>query len=160
MKKASLLATENLFYRLLGYSIFGALVFGIRLWRFYLTGDWVGTLKDTVSSLGAIAPIWDLPALALMLRWPAELPLPEQLPMFVSVGLIGVESLQKVWRWASKRVGLALHDELLWRLEPNCCGMRRKKHDPPNEAPMDETRKTMLQKRKASPKSAGAKIVV
>ena len=91
-QQAEHLATEQLFFRLQGYSCFAALVFGIRLWRFYQTGDWVGTLSDAGGALGVSMPVWDLPTLALSFSWPKELSLPAQLPLFVSLGFIGVEA--------------------------------------------------------------------
>jgi Leucine-rich repeat (LRR) protein len=115
-RHAELFGTEQLLYRLRGYSVFAALVFGIRLWEFYETGDWVGTLSDAGSALGASTPVWDLPTLALSLRWPTELSLPDQLPLFVSAGFVGFEALLKAWRWGSKRVGFSTRDEFLRRL--------------------------------------------
>ena len=116
-EQAAHLGTEQLFARLCGYSVFAALVFGIRLWGFYETGDWVGTLSDAGDALGVSVPVWDLPTLALSLRWPSELSLPEQLPLFVSAGFTGVEVLLKAWRWAAKRFGQTAVEEMDARLE-------------------------------------------
>ena len=84
-------------------------------------------------ALGVSVPVWDLPTLALSLRWPSELPLPEQLPLFVSAGFVGVEVLLKAWRWAAKRVGQTTAGEMLARLPcatvsastRACCTMRK-----------------------------------
>jgi len=116
-QQAELLATGQLYERLRGYSVFAALVFGIRLWTFYKAWDWLGTLSDASTALGASAPVWDLPALALTLRWPTELPLPEQLPLFVSAGFVGVEALLAAWRWASKKFGQSTQAEVKRRYD-------------------------------------------
>jgi len=116
-EQAAHLGTEQLFLRLRGYSVFAALVFGIKLWTFYQTGDWLGTLSDAGGALGASMPVWDLPTLTLTLRWPTELSLPEQLPLFVSAGFTCVELLLKAWRWASQRCGQSAADEVAWRVD-------------------------------------------
>ena len=111
-ERTSYLATEQVYDRIIGYSFFAANVFGISLWDFYATGDWVGTLSKTGSALGVSMPVWDLPTLALSLRWPSELPLPQQLPLFVSASVAGLELLQRLWRWGAKRFGLSTADEI------------------------------------------------
>jgi hypothetical protein len=115
-QQAEHLATEQLFFRLQGYSCFAALVFGIRLWRFYQTGDWVGTLSDAGGALGVSMPVWDLPTLALSFSWPKELSLPAQLPLLVSLGFIGVEKLLWMWGHAHEYAELSTRDEMRQRL--------------------------------------------
>ena len=110
--RTSYLATEQVYDRIIGYSFFAANVFGISLWDFYATGDWVGALSKTGGALGVSMPVWDLPTLALSLRWPSELPLPQQLPLFVSASVAGLELLQRLWRWGAKRFGLSTADEI------------------------------------------------
>ena len=115
-QQAEHLATEQLLCRLQGYSCFAALVFGIRLWRFYQTGDWAGTLSDAGGALGVSMPVWDLPTLALSFSWPKELSLPAQLPLFVSLGFIGVEKLLWLWGHAHEHAALSTRDEMRQRL--------------------------------------------
>eukprot|EP00936_MAST-01D_sp_MAST-1D-sp1_P002771 g2771.t1 len=113
--RAELLAIAQLYERLRGYTIFAALVFGIRLWTFYATRDWQGTLSDAFNALGVSVPVWNWPTLVLMLRWPSELPLAEQLPLFVSAGFVTYEALLKVWRVATKKIGVSALDEVTLR---------------------------------------------
>mmetsp|Transcript_55601 Transcript_55601/g.95777 ORF Transcript_55601/g.95777 Transcript_55601/m.95777 type:complete len:104 (+) Transcript_55601:2-313(+) len=54
--------------------------------------------------------------MVLSLHWPTELSLPDQLPLFVSAGFIGIEALLKAWRWGSNRFGFSHRDEFLRRL--------------------------------------------
>jgi hypothetical protein len=81
------------------------------LWRYLCV------MEDMIHVLGVSAPVWDWPTLSLSLRWPTELTLPAQLPLFVSVGFTTVELLLRGWRWASKRYELSTRDEIKRRLK-------------------------------------------
>ena len=75
-----------------------ALCFGISLWRFYLSMDYVGELQKIETLIKGVIPLIDFHALIDMIRWPKDLALPEQIPLAVSVGAIVIENLPKLWR--------------------------------------------------------------
>ena len=94
-------ATEQLFFRLSGYAVFSATVFGIGLWGLYEGRSYAAVLGDAGRWLSAGLPVWDPAALLArleLLRWPSELDLFRKYPLAVSLGFLGIETALKVWR--------------------------------------------------------------
>ena len=96
-------ATEQLFFRLSGYAVFSSTVFGIGLWRLYQGHSYDALLGEAGRRLavGLSLPVWDPAALLArldLLRWPSDLDLFRNIPAFVSLGFIGIETVPKLWR--------------------------------------------------------------
>jgi len=97
-EKAEQTAIVLLFKRLLGYTVFVLLVFGIQLWPFYIGTPYATVAKQAMDGIGISFAFWE-PQWAWSFRWPKLLSLPDQVALAVSLGFLGLEQMMLGWRW-------------------------------------------------------------